>query len=120
VFFLYFWLCIYVNVAKAHPGGVRVLQRFHNKDASNAFHNAAHSKAAYGMLKEFEIIEDVNRYDTSPIEVDQKHIPTLPRWRRKLFTMEDPIGIHKYLGVFVLLNFIFRYGQMYLVIRLLD
>jgi hypothetical protein len=35
-----------------------------------------------------------------------------PRWKVKLFTKEDPIGVHKYLGVFVLLHFIFRFYQM--------
>jgi hypothetical protein len=35
-----------------------------------------------------------------------------PRWRVKLFTKEDPVGVHKYLGVFVLLHFIFRFYQM--------
>lgn len=37
----------------------------------------------------------------------------VPRWRRKLFTKEDPIGVHKYLGVFCLLHFAFRFAQMY-------
>ena len=36
----------------------------------------------------------------------------LARIRHKLFTREDPIGVHKYLGVFCLLNFIGRYRQM--------
>jgi hypothetical protein len=36
----------------------------------------------------------------------------LARLRHKLFTREDPIGIHKYLGIFCLLNFIGRYRQM--------
>ncbi len=37
----------------------------------------------------------------------------LSRIRRKLFTREDPIGVHKYLGIFCLLNFIGRYSQMF-------
>ena len=41
--------------AKAHPGGVKVLHKFHNKDASKAFHAADHSTAAYEMLKDFWI-----------------------------------------------------------------
>lgn len=41
-----------------------------------------------------------------------RDITKVPRWRRKLFTKEDPIGIHKYMGIFCLLHFIFRYYQM--------
>ena len=36
----------------------------------------------------------------------------LARIRHKLFTREDPIGVHKYLGMFCLINFIGRYRQM--------
>jgi hypothetical protein len=135
-------------VAKAHPGGVRILQKFHTKDATKAFNNAGHSKAAYEMLKDFEISlgddHDTDFNSSAPrisSPVNQRaatattttttttttskgvsaHILnhkeqsplTVPRWRRKLFTKEDPIGIHKYLGLFVLLNFLFRFGQMY-------
>ena len=40
-------------------------------------------------------------------------VSRLRRVRRKLFTKEDPIGIHKYLGLFVLGNYLCRYYQMY-------
>jgi len=33
--------------------------------------------------------------------------------RSKLFTKEDPIGIHKYCGIFVLLHFAYRFSQSY-------
>ena len=36
----------------------------------------------------------------------------LSQLRQKLFTREDPMGIHKYLGIFCLLNFIGRHYQM--------
>lgn len=38
--------------------------------------------------------------------------PQQPRWGRKLFTHEDPIGVHKYLGAYCLLHFVFRFYQM--------
>ena len=99
--------------AKAHPGGVNVLRRFHNKDASKAFHAADHSTNAYAMLKDFAISSGAS---TCPVMKKPSTSTTRrrPRWQQKLFTAEDPIGIHKYLGVFCLLHFIFRFAQMLL------
>eukprot|EP00977_Amphora_coffeiformis_P026538 scaffold27661_cov92-Amphora_coffeaeformis.AAC.1 len=110
--------------AKAHPGGVKVLHKFHNKDASKAFHAADHSTAAYAMLKDFWIgpVEGATTDGASTMITHQALAgatvglpPTRsrPRWIQKLFTREDPIGIHKYMGFFALAHFIFRFGQLY-------
>lgn len=107
--------------AKAHPGGVNVLRNFHNKDASHAFHAAAHSAAAYAMLKDFLVVDHDTDGTTSPSRpftttasttsprstmTPELSIPSIskrPRWQQKLFTKEDPWGVHKYLGMFCLL-----------------
>lgn len=101
--------------AKAHPGGEKILMKFHNKDASKAFHAAGHSKKAYEMLKDFAIIESSTTVATPEITTTSAPptVDNIPRWRKKLFTKEDPIGIHKYMGIFVLLHFLFRFRQMY-------
>lgn len=54
-----FFLNNYFIAAKAHPGGVKILQKFHNTDATKAFHAAGHSKMAYEMLTDF-VIHDHN------------------------------------------------------------
>lgn len=126
--------------AKAHPGGVKVLKKFHGKDATRAFHAADHSKAAYALLARFALspepastvagVANSTTMDTmaqQTIEMLETTSPTSskcpvsmtnierkrPRWIQKLFTKEDPIGVHKFLGVFVLLHFAFRYTQMF-------
>jgi hypothetical protein len=113
--------------AKAHPGGVKVLQKFHNKDATRAFDAAGHSHAAYEMLKDFEVVPTggddgfiINNFNDPANAPAHTLLPPTaalvtkkPRWRAKLFTKEDPVGIHKYAGVFVLLHYVFRFGQLY-------
>jgi hypothetical protein len=132
-----------ICTAKAHPGGVSVLEKYHNRDATKAFHSVHHSARAIAMLQQFAIMVPVENdnniknnngptYNTETVtqwhKTDTMPPPssstivhqattttTLPiarRWRRKLFTQEDPIGIHKYLGIFVLLHFAVRYYQM--------
>jgi cytochrome b involved in lipid metabolism len=143
--------------AKAHPGGDKVLKKFHNKDATRAFEAAHHSVQAYEMLKDFEIDNDEqvgqatgaallsdglqvgsvaygqnastassvsgvsDAYITSismPLSNPESSISTwtasrpTARWRAKLFTSEDPYAIHKVLGVYCLLHFVFRHAQM--------
>jgi cytochrome b involved in lipid metabolism len=105
--------------ANGHPGGASILKKFHGRDATRVFDTAGHSAEAHAMLHKFRIInndndkEDDNEKITKPTNtaVLESNID-VPRWRTKLFTKEDP-GIHKYMGVFVLLHFMFRYYQMY-------
>jgi Cytochrome b5-like Heme/Steroid binding domain len=141
--------------ANAHPGGVKVLQKFHKSqaDATKAFEAAHHSQAAYDMLREFAVVDGgINTMNDhyapsvpspspetaastvskslaacpfpgikAPAKSNVMKNPRLgysapvlrSRLKRKLFTKEDPIGIHKYLGVFVLLNYAGRYRQAY-------
>jgi hypothetical protein len=94
--------------AKAHPGGVEVLSKFHGRDASRAFCAAGHSPRARAMLDRFAV-DPPSPTTAVATSLGEGRISRL---RRKLFTREDPIGVHKYLGVFCLLHFAFRYFQM--------
>ena len=115
--------------ARAHPAGPEILRKFHQRDATRAFEAAGHSDMAYEMLKDFAIDDDAvvggmasaNAKTISATSVTEEHDQITeehkgiikPLWRRKLFTMEDPIGVHKYLGIFCLLHFAYRYGQVF-------
>jgi cytochrome-b5 reductase len=90
--------------AKAHPGGETVLRMFHGRNATLAFDTAGHSQKAYDMLREFEVAEvDDGRETMSDFQNKETEASSLtamatkkkPRWRAKLFTKEDPVGIHK-------------------------
>lgn len=41
--------------AKAHPGDIHVLKRFHEKDASKAFHAVGHCQSAHELLSKFAV-----------------------------------------------------------------
>lgn len=101
------------NWAKAHPGGAKVLEKFHNKDATKAFYNVGHSKQAEDMLSDFLVDppSDVAIESEKTVAVPVPETKPVPRWRKKLFTHEDPIGMHKYFGIFCLLHFIYRFGR---------
>ncbi len=102
--------------ANAHPGGSSILMRFNNKNATQAFYASGHSQHAIDMLQEFLI----NDNDIEPLYPENlgrsppsNSKESLARMRSKLFTKEDPYGVHKYCGLFVLIHFIFRFLQSY-------
>ena len=99
--------------ARAHPAGPEILRKFHQRDATRAFEAAGHSDRAYEMLKDFAIEDEGIVGGIASEGHDENKRITKPLWRRKLFTMEDPIGVHKYLGIFCLLHFGYRYSQVF-------
>jgi hypothetical protein len=119
--------------AQSHPGGSKILLKFHNRDATKAFQVVHHSDRAYAMLQEFLVVPDDENHDhpppsatvpssssssttTSTSNTLRYNTTTDPSWQRvrhKLFTKEDPWGVHKYLGIFCLVNFLGRFTQMY-------
>jgi hypothetical protein len=87
------------------------LHKFHNRNATQAFAAAHHSMQAVALLQQFRILEreenDVVVPDVTPVTTTPSH-----RWRAKLMTHEDPLGVHKVLGIFCLGHFVFRFAQM--------
>jgi cytochrome b involved in lipid metabolism len=105
--------------AKSHPGGASILKKFNGKDATLAFEKSGHSQFAYDMLKEFEVqptlassVASASTSLSSPRFVEVAGKISVPLWRKKLFTKEDPIGVHKFLGIYVLIHFAYRIGKM--------
>lgn len=107
--------------AKAHPGGLEALAKFRGRDATRAFEAAHHSAHARALLERFKVHpgeEDpqvataTKATNANLVQVEAPQEKLAARARRKLFTREDPVGIHKYLGLFCLLHFAYRYGQM--------
>lgn len=70
------------------------------------------------MLKDFLVQSNDNNAEDLAQKIVSSHEATtskrkwFSRLRRKLFTKEDPVGVHKCLGIFCLLNFTGRYFQM--------
>jgi cytochrome b involved in lipid metabolism len=102
--------------ATAHPGGVGILRKFHQKDATKSFTAVGHSATAHAKLQDFLISNDGKNtlmtagQHTADARIDTS---TTTRWRQKLFTKEDPIGVHKYLGIFCLAHFAVRFFQLF-------
>lgn len=92
--------------ANAHPGGVEILRKFQNKNATKAFFAADHSQQAIKLLESFQINAEKEKEPTTAITSNNKNI--LKRWKSKLVSREDPFWIHKGLGIYALLHFIFR------------
>jgi hypothetical protein len=122
--------------AKSHPGGSKILEKFHDRDATKAFFAAGHSQYAIDLLRDFLITDEFSgsSYDKKPPSTteptiqnalesvgslnnnnksQEKNNGVISRVRSKLFTKEDPIGIHKYCGIFVLFHFAYRFLQSF-------
>jgi hypothetical protein len=103
--------------AGAHPGGSSILQKFHGKNATKAFHAVGHSPEAFALRESFLVKNDGSNDDDNDDD-DPKTTTissfslnqTWKRIRQKLFTKEDP-GVHKYLGIYVLGHFLYRYSK---------
>ena len=79
-----------------HPGGADVLRSLDGLDASHAFDEVCHSKAAKRRLRTLFVDGGAD----APVQDDDE-----PSWRSKLFTHEDRWNVHKVFAVVVVLHF---------------
>jgi len=93
--------------AASHPGGLDVLRKSHGKNVTAAFLRVKHSKHAHAMLRDFRVEPAHGLDDAAEL------VPTIFEGGvgrlGKLFTHEDRFNVHKCLGVFVLLHYVYRY-----------
>lgn len=87
--------------APSHPGGEAALRAFHGRNATCAFFRAGHSMRAFDKLTEFVV-------NAAPQTIVHTAGGVSPL--RKLFTKEDPLQLHKGLGAFVLIHYVYRYA----------
>ncbi|CAJ1356212.1 unnamed protein product [Effrenium voratum] len=90
-----------------HPGGHKVLSKyFYGQDATEAFAATKHSQGAHKLLERFRVGE---------LESANRHAVNLKgsSWAGKLFTREDRFQIHKVLGVYVLLHYLYRHIRVF-------
>jgi hypothetical protein len=88
--------------AASHPGGLDIIEKNAGRNITAAFLRAGHSQRAHEMLKDFLV---------EPAQGARTAIPGGGvRPIKKLFTHEDSFHVHKALGVFVLLHYVFRYA----------
>ena len=85
-----------------HPGGYKILQKYNNKDATKEFYKIKHSQYAIELLEKIRS----NSSNTSELLINDKN----NNWMEKLFTEEDKNNLHKILGIYCLLHFLYRYS----------
>lgn len=100
--------------ADHHPGGIAVLRKFNHRNATQAYEKIGHSPQALALLESFRIVEeDEDGLGETLAHSAPASSSAKPSWRAstlsKLITKEDPFHVHKILGIFCLLHFIYRY-----------
>lgn len=96
--------------ANSHPGGVSILRQFHNKNVTKQFYEYGHSQDAMKLLQKFQINHNQTELLVEESHHHSKQPSLIKRWKSKLVSHEDPYWIHKSLGVYTLLHFVFRFA----------
>jgi len=103
-----------------HPGGPEKIQEYLGKDIKEPFEEEQHSKYAIATLKKLPVVGHVlsaGLQEKLEIEIDIAYKKSFCCSReyivKKLFTIEDPIYLHKTLGLMSLISFVYRYFYVF-------
>ena len=102
-----------------HPGGRKILDPLIGKPIDKEFAEQEHSEnaktyfGAEGRIPQVGQVLDKDLAEKLEIEIDTEYKKSFfcsrKYLQKKLFTKEDPIMLHKTLGILSLLSFIYRY-----------
>ena len=116
--FYVYWGDKKVNLTRflsKHPAGPELIKEREGTDIRKAFEDVGHSEEAMKILLTYMHPED-KLNQVKSIDMTSVESSGLGYWefvRRKLFTPEDNMFVHKFLGFFALLSFLFRYGVVW-------
>ena len=106
-----------------HPGGHKILEPLVGKPIDEEFDDQGHSnnaKTYFGnesRLPQVGTVLDKDLAEKLEIEIDTEYKKSFMCSReyviKKLFTKEDPLYLHKTLGLLALLSFIYRYFYVF-------
>lgn len=91
--------------ADNHPAGRALIEEYNGKDIYKVFNDVGHSKGARRLLQKYRVDKDGKPLDLSTSD----NAPVVKVLSKKLFTEEDKYFIHKTLGLFAVLSFVYRY-----------
>jgi hypothetical protein len=99
-----------------HPGGPEKIEEYFGKNIEKPFAEEEHSKYALRVLLALPKIGEILDKDLQEkleVEIDVAYKKSFCCSRdyviKKLFTHEDPVYLHKSLGLFALVSFVYRY-----------
>jgi hypothetical protein len=103
-----------------HPAGPEKIEEYYGKNIEEPFEEAGHSPFALKSLTKLPMIGEIldgGLQAKLEIEIDENYKKSFCCSRKyvikKLFTEEDPIMLHKTLGLISIISFLYRYCYVF-------